>query len=260
MAKDGENTVQSVERAMLILDKLSEYKEGAGISKISKEIGLHKTTVYRLLSTLVQCGYAEKTIGNDNYKLGVKILHLAYNVLDRMDVRTISRPYIIRLADLTGEVVHLTILDGDKAMYIDKFESANINIGVKMNSQIGKAMPLYCTAAGKVLLSRTDDNEIRQLVKDEDINKFTDNTVKSCNEFIEEVKKAKKNGYALDEMEYEDGIKCVAAPIFNKEAKVVAAISISSLTVRMKDDRIEKIIKYILEVASEISTQLGYNF
>lgn len=259
MVKNGENTVQSVERAMLILDKLSGYKEGAGISKISKETGLHKSTVHRLLATLVQCGYAEKTLENDNYKLGIKILHLASNVLDRMDVRTISRPYIIKLADLTGEVVHLTILEGDRAMYIDKFESTNMNLGIKMNSQIGKTMPLYCTAAGKVLLSKTDENIIRQLVKDEDIHRFTDNTLKSCDEFIEEVKKAAENGYAVDDMEYEDGIKCVAAPIFNKEGNVTAAISISSLTVRMKDERISKIVKDILSTAHQISIELGYN-
>lgn len=258
MTKEAESNVQSVERAILILEKLSEEKKGCGVTKISKDIGLSKSTVHRLLLTLMNKGYVEKEIDSDNYRLGKRILYLASSILDSLDIGNISRPYLKKLAQETDQVVHLAVLDGDKAVYIDKVESDSNKRSVRMNSQIGKRIPLYCTAVGKVLLWDYDENYIRAVIKEQDMVKYTQNTITNIDGLINELKESKEKGYAVDEIEFEEGIRCIAAPIYNREGKVEAAASVSGLTIHMTDDKMKEIKKILIEITEEISYQLGY--
>jgi Transcriptional regulator len=257
MKEIQDNLVQSVERAMDIIETLGEYKDGCGITLISKATGLHKSTVHRLLGTLMYKGYVEKDKENDNYKLSTKILTLASSVLDRMDIRNISKPYIRALCEDVKEVVHLSILDIDEAVYIDKVESSKIS-SIRMHSQIGKRVPLYCTAVGKVLLSKTDEKKIFSLLTNKEMIKFTPNTISNIEDFIKEVQKAKTDGYAMDNIEHEEGIRCIAAPIYDRKGNVVAAISVSGPIFYITDERIIQIKQKILGTSLEISHQLGY--
>lgn len=257
MKDNKDNTVQAVDRAMLILETLGTNKDGAGITSIAIETGLHKSTVHRLLSTLMQSGYVEKEVKSDVYRLSAKILALASSVLDRMDIRKISKPYIRILAESVGEVVHLSILDGDEAVYIDKEESSKPG-SIRMHSQIGRRVPLYCTAVGKVLLSRTDDNLIKELLSNKEMIKFTQNTIGNIEEFINEVIKARFEGYAMDNIEHEEGIRCIAAPVHDRNGKVVAAISISGPIFYITEERLPELKETILRISRDISAQLGY--
>lgn len=253
----NDNLVQSVDRAIAILEFLSEEKDGCGITLISKATGLHKSTVHRLLGTLMNKGYIEKDMENDNYRLGTKILYLAGSVLDRMDIRNVSKPYIRELCEETKEVVHLSILDGDEAVYIDKVESSRLN-SVRMHSQIGKRVPLYCTAVGKVLLSKFDDNKIMELLSGKKFIKFMPNTVENVYEFIKQLEDVREKGYAMDDMEHEEGIRCIAAPIFDRKGKVVAAVSVSGPIFYITEDRIPYLRDKILKASENISYQLGF--
>jgi DNA-binding IclR family transcriptional regulator len=254
---NNDNTVQSVERAMLILETLSTNKDGAGITSIATETGLHKSTVHRLLSTLMIKGYVEKEMKSDIYRLSAKILALASSVLDRMDIRNISKPYIRLLAEDVNEVVHLSILDGDEAVYIDKEESSKPS-SIRMHSQIGKRVPLYCTAVGKVLLSRTKDDLISELLSNKEMIKFMPNTIVTVDEFIKEVIKARIEGYAMDNIEHEEGIRCIAAPVHDRNGSVAAAISISGPIFYITEERLPELKAKILKVSKDISAQLGF--
>lgn len=253
----NDNVVQSLDRAIDILETLAGEKDGCGVTMIGKATGLHKSTVHRLLATLMSRGYIEKDIDNDNYRLGTKILFLASSVLDRMDIRNVSRPYIRELSEDTKEVVHLSILDGDEAVYIDKVESSK-GTSVRMHSQIGKRVPLYCTAVGKVLLSKISDTEVKQLLGTKAMVKFMPNTINNMDDFIEELNKVRKLGYAMDNIEHEEGIRCIAAPIFDRRGKVIAAVSLSGPIFYVTEERLPELREKIVKTSNDISYQLGF--
>jgi DNA-binding IclR family transcriptional regulator len=254
----SDNLVQSVERSMILLEKLAEEKNGIGITRLSEMVGLHKSTVHRLLGTLMSRGYVEKKIDSDKYKLGKKILFLASSILDSMDLRKIARPYLRKLANTTNEVVHLSILDGDEAVYVDKLESDYMNSSVRMNSQIGKRVPLYCTAVGKVLVAHLDDAAIRAIVKEESMIKLTEKTITNMDDFIEEINRVREKGYALDDVENEEGIRCIAVPIYDKDKKITASASVSGLTIILNGEKLELVKEELIKTCKLISYQLGY--
>lgn len=258
MSVNKDNIVQSVDRSMVLLEKLAEEKNGIGISRLAEATGLHKSTVHRLLGTLMNRGYVEKEVDSDKYKLGKKILFLASSILDSMDLRKLANPYLRKLANETNEVVHLSILDGDEAVYIDKLEGDNINSSVRMNSQIGKRVPLYCTAVGKILVSHFDDSTIKALIKEEKMIRLTDRTITNLDDLIQEINKVRKLGYALDDVENEEGIRCVAVPIYNKEGKIIASASVSGLTIILNDEKLEAVKEELIKTSKLISYQLGY--
>lgn len=252
--KDG--LIQSVDRAIIILEELGKEANGCGITKLSNITGLPKSTVHRLLATLMNRGYVEKNLDTDEYQLGIRILSLSTNVLERMDIRKIAKPYITKLSESTGEVVHIGIMDQGEVVYIDKEESHHGTI--RMYSQIGKRAPMYCTGLGKVLLSGLDDYALDQVMLGKKMIKITENTITNMKDLKEELKRIRKNGYAIDETEHERDIRCVAAPIYNMNGKVTAAISIAGPTIYVTKDRLPMLIDEILKTAKEISYQLGY--
>jgi IclR family transcriptional regulator, KDG regulon repressor len=257
MEERNDNLVQSVDRAIAIMEVLAEEVEGCGVTLISKATGLHKSTVHRLLGTLMSKGYVEQDIDNDNYKLGTKILYLASSVLDRMDIRSVSKPYIRELSEDTKEVVHLSILDGNEAVYIDKVESTRGN-SVRMHSQIGKRVPLYCTAAGKILLSWETDEKVRQLLKGTEFIKYMPNTIDNIEDFVSELDKVRRQGYAMDNIEHEEGIRCMAAPVYDRKGKVAAAVSISGPIFYITEERVPVLKDKMLRTCKHISYQLGF--
>lgn len=256
MAAEKDITIQSVDRAITVLEELSKEKDGCGITYLSNVTGLAKSTVHRLLSTLMSRGYVEKTQETDKYQLGIRVLSLTTNLLERMDIRKIAKPYIEKLSERTGEVVHIGILDKDEVVYIDKVESPRSSI--RMYSQIGKRAPLYCTGLGKILLSGLDDTTVESIIKEENMIKLTENTITSLDKLKEELIEIRENGFAIDEIEHEKDIRCIAAPIYDMKGKIVAAISVAGPIIYVTKEKLPQLIEEILKTSKEISYQLGY--
>lgn len=256
MKEKADNIVQSVDRSITILETLARDKDGCRITELANATGLHKSTVHRLLSTLMSRGYVEKCIDSENYKLGIRILLLGSSILDRMDLRTVAKPYIQELSNKTKEVVHLSILDDGETVYIDKVESSDHSI--RMYSQIGRRAPLHCTAVGKVLLSGLDDSEVERIMKEKGMYKHTKSTIDNLDQLMGELEIIRKRGYAFDEMEHEEGIRCVAAPIYEHSGKMIASISLSGPIIHVTHYRMPELTELILKTAKEISYQLGY--
>lgn len=252
-----DNSVQSVERTINILEELAKHQKGCGVTTLANEVGLHKSTVHRLLGTLMARGYVEKDIETDNYRLGIKLLLLSSAVLERMDVRNIARPYIQELSKQTNENIHLAILDGDEAVYIDKVESPRPN-SIRLHSQIGKRIPLHCTAVGKILLSYLDNNQVEYIMSKKGMTKFTQNTIDNLEDYLKELGTVRSQGYAFDEVEHEEGIRCVAAPIYDRKGRVIASISISGATIYINEERMAVLTDEVVKTAMEISYQFGY--
>ena len=257
MAKNSENTVQSIDRVIDILEALAEEKGVCSITGLSQKTGLHKSTVHRLLNTLLQRGYIEKEPGNDNYQLGMKILFLGSAILDRMDIRRIAKPFLEELSKLTKEVVHLAILDNGETVYIDKVEGTNSSI--RMYSQIGKRGPVHCTGVGKVLLSGLTDSEVENILLEKGMEKYTENTITEIDAFKVHLQKIREMGYALDEREHEEGIRCAAVPIHDLKGRIIASISVSGPIMRFTEDMVQDLISELIKVSEDISYQFGYS-
>lgn len=246
-------TLQTVDRALQLLEILAEHPKGMQPKEIEEVLELNKVTVHRLLATLENRGFIER-MGNA-YVIGLKLVELSSMKLSNVELKTEAAPYLRELVTRLGLPVQMAILEGTEAVFIDKIESRN---SFRMYSQIGKRIPLYASGVGKVLLLQEGDEEIRQKLDTVEFTAFTPKTLTSVEEVIEAVKVARKKGYAVDDEEHEEGIFCVAAPIYDYRDKVIAAISVGDINKQFIKGTNAKQIELIKETAKEISKRLGY--
>jgi IclR family transcriptional regulator, KDG regulon repressor len=252
-----EKSVQTLDRALDIIELLSGEREGLGVTEIGQRIGLHKSTVHRLINALADRGYIEKDIKQGNYKLGLKLVEISSLFLKKLELKTEAEPYLRRLAGLAGQPVHLGILSDKDVIYIEKVEPVN---SIRMYSQIGRRVPAYCSALGKVLLSGLDNKELKSLVGGIEFKRYTPNTIGSKEALLKEIDKVRKCSWAIDDEEYEAGIRCIAAPVFDYTGKMIAAISTSGERKSAYKESDEELSKQVMEAALSISKRMGYTF
>lgn len=249
------NKVQSVDRALSILELLSDYNNGLGITEIGERANLHKSTVHRLLGTLVNKGYVMQDKSSNKYKLTMKLFELGYKRMRDIDILSVSQGYTNELMKSVNEVVHLVIRDGTSIVYIDKVEADNT---IRMASNIGRRSPLYSTAVGKAMMAFMDEEEIEDIWNNTDIVRFTEKTIIDLEELKTELEKIRELGYAEDDEENESGVRCIGAPVFNHRGKVEGSISISGPTIRVTKDKVGEFGRKVRETADKISSNLGY--
>lgn len=249
--------VQSVVKALSILELVSENE--VGLIELSKKVELNKTTVHRLLNTLIYTGYVIQNPENNKYKITSRALSLSGNFLKGLDIVKIARPYIRELSEVANEVVHLVALDGEDIVYIDKIDSENT---IRMHSYIGKRIPIYSTAVGKAFIAYSDEESFDEIWKriSSHIKKLTPNTITDKEIMYEEIKKIREQGFAIDDEENELGVICIAAPIFNFKGKMEYAISISTPQIRINKERLDEFKRLIKTATNSISKELGYKF
>lgn len=216
-------TVQSVDRALEIIDILQDEPQGLGVTSLSKKMGVSKSTIYRLLSSLLNKEYVRKNRETQKYHLGLRLMQLGQTVTNQIDIRQIASPVMERLVQDTGETVHLVVQNGNEIVYIDKIES---QATIRMFSNIGKRAPMHCTGVGKAILSGLSDEKVENIIKENGLKKFTNNTITDPQVLKEHLNEIQMAGYSIDDEEHEMGIKCAASPIFNFKGEVVAGISV----------------------------------
>ncbi|MBA2870360.1 DNA-binding IclR family transcriptional regulator [Anoxybacillus calidus] len=252
---ERENMVKSVSRALDIIDIVSLEKDGLGVTEIAKQMDINKSSVYRILSTLVRYGYMEQDEETSRYKLGYKFLEMSSKLLESIDLRKEAKPYLQELEKETNEVIHLVVYDQGEVIYIEKLEGTET---LRMHSKVGKRAPMHCTAVGKAILAHLPSNVVLDILERKGMPRHTDKTITDQDEFLKELAQVKQKGYALDLEENEYGIRCIAVPIFDHVGRVIAAVSVSGPTIRMTDERIEQLQARMLQIGKQISERLGY--
>ncbi|AJI22663.1 MULTISPECIES: IclR family transcriptional regulator [Priestia] len=247
--------IQSVDRALRILDLFDEHTTELKITDISDQIGLHKSTVHSLLKTLQQRGYIHQNLENGKYGLGMKLFERGNYVIQSLDIRQLAKKYLMDLSAKTGQTTHLVILDGKEGTYIDKVEGP---MAVILYSRIGKRIPLHCSAVGKALIAFKEKDELEKILSGYEYTEQTEFTITNEIEFLQELEKVQSQGYAVDNQENEPGVRCIAAPIRNHENKVIAAISLSTLIAGVDDIQLGIFVQQLKQAASELSEQMGY--
>lgn len=254
------NLVQSIERVATIFDVLAQSSQGISLRELSTRVKLPKGTTHRLLSSLAYYGYIRQTPETKSYHLGFKLIELGNSLLSQLDIRSQAKPFLNDLSKRIKETVHLVILDKYEALYIDKVESNVKQGGLQMVSRVGFRVPVHCSSVGKVLLAHLSENVLDGIIKEKGLSKRTKNTITNPESLKAHLKMVRTQGYAIDDEENEEGIRCVGAPIFNQEGQMIAAISISGPTVRITRKLIQDIYrKEIIKTASAISRELGYH-
>lgn len=247
--------IQAVDRAMRIIDLFDEYTTELKITEISSRMSLHKSTVHSLLKTLMFHGYIAQDEANGKYRLGLKLVEKGQLLLQGLDIRSVSRPMLAALSASTGQTAHLVILRGREGVYIDKIEGERAAIRY---SHLGRAVPLHCSAVGKVLAAYQPEDKLEELLAGYAYNSHTPNTITSREAFIRELQQVRLNGYAVDNQENEAGVRCVAAPVFDHAGHVAAAISVSTIVTSVDDKELDVCRDKLIATVQSVSRHLGY--
>jgi DNA-binding IclR family transcriptional regulator len=260
MARATIGSRDPVLRALTVLEVLAREGREMGVTDLAQKLHLNKSTVHRLLQSMVAAGFVVRGKQEGEYRASIKLCELGSLVLDSLDLRNEASPHLKQLAESTGETVHLVILDDCHGVYIDKVDGPST---IRMVSRIGRRIPLYCTAVGKTLLAGLPaderDDMLRRTLAAYDYRRFTPNTVADVASLIAHLDRVAAQGYALDCEENEEGVTCVAAPIRDHEGRVVAACSVSGPTFRLGASHMEAIISAVVATTCEISRSLGYS-
>ena len=248
------STVQSVERAFLILELLALHTTaGLTLTQLAKMSKLHKSTAYRLVNVLMQMGYVSQPEKNGAYRLTFKSYEIGSCLVNNLAVLPIARPYLDQLSQTFNEVAHLVVPDGNCVIYIHKSDSGSNTFRVR--SQLGVRLPMQRTAVGKSILATMDEEEIAHFWETRDMRPGTDREVDNLEKLKEELVRVRSQGYATDNEENEPGVCCVAAAIVNRQGHAVAAMSVSAPTIRMDEQRTREIARQVMASAHSISVQ-----
>lgn len=248
--------IQSVARAINIIKFIAQNRNSMSLAQVSRGLGLSKSTIHGLMSTLENYHYLYRDQRTGMYQLGLKLFEMGQLVYDCMDLRVLAYPILLELSKKHEETVHLAVVGENEVVYIEKVDGRR---SVRIISQIGGRNPLYCTGVGKVLLSELEDHEVENLVERTGMKKITLYTLDTFEKLRENLAKVRERGYAFDLEEIEIGLRCIAAPVRNQRGTIVAAISLAGPSGRMSQERLIQVSEDVVQAGNAISGRLGYS-
>ncbi|MDX9954787.1 MAG: IclR family transcriptional regulator [Anaerolineae bacterium] len=242
--------IQSLARGLKILDLLSRAPEGVTITELAETLGVDKGSASRLVATLARYGYAEKDEISRRYHLGPQVVSLSRSVLARLPLREAAKPYLRQLMETTGECAHLAVPAQGKALYIDQVESPAT---LRVNAAVGTMNPLHCTALGKVLLAFSDAPLPTTLET------YTPHTITDPQTLRRHLEEVRRLGYAVDDGEFDSGVRCIAVPILDFRGKTVGSIGISGPATRVTLERLPELTAAVLEIGHALSERMAFS-
>ena len=246
--------ITALQRGLRLLHLFSEAPRGLTAKQVASLSRLPVSTVHRFLANLVTAGFLNRD-GEGTHSLGIACFSIGQAALGQLDIRRLSLPYLRELNQQTRETIHLTVRHGLSAVYVEKLDSPE---PLRIHSRIGAAVPLYCTAVGKVMLAYMPEDEQQRILPDLNLQRQTSNSVGNLQELKTELYRVRKNGYACDLEENERHIRCVAAPIWDHTGSVQSSLSITAPTVRMPVARLRQLAPMIQRAGLQVSAELGY--
>ena len=247
--------MNTLTKAFRIIEEVVLHQErGLSFSEIVSNTNLPKASTHRILKSLVEMGYLRYDFETGKYRGDLKLSCLGAEVTAHFDLRSYVHPHLMNLHRETGHTCHLGIINGNVGIYLDKIESGDY--GIKLFSEVGRNFPLHCTAMGKVLLALTDPDK-REEILDGELESFTSQTITDPSILKKELEQVWERGYAVDREEITRGIMCVAAPVYNFEGNVAAAISLTFPSFINEDRGIDKEIDAVRRCSSAISDLWG---
>lgn len=249
--------IQTVAQALDILEQFHGNVDELGIAQLSRRLKLHKNKVFRLLATLETRNYIEQNPATENYRLGLKNLHLGQTFVKQMVLLRHARPVQESLVRKCNETSYVAISKDFQIVYLDAVES---DLPVRVVPRVGVKLPIYCTAAGKVVAASLSEEILREYLHAGKLNRYTANTISDPDELVNHLRSIADLGYAVDNEELDVGVRCVGAPIRDYTRQVIGAISISGPSMRLSAERMShELIPLVKKAAEEISSRLGFH-
>lgn len=254
MKDPNDYNVRAVERALQILNCFDDENPIRGISEISLAVDLHKSTTHRIVTTLLNYGFLEREEDEGRYRLGLQLASLGVQVIQRVDARKEALPFMNDLVDQWDETCDLSIFDQHQVFYVEVLYGTH---ALSITATVGQRLPAHCTASGKLFLAHLPQEEL-DLYFQEPLKKYTDFTITAAATLQPQLMKILEQGYSYDDQEMELGVRAIAAPVFDFEGKVIAAMSIPGPINRMKPDRVAEIARSLQDTANQVSRRLGW--
>lgn len=250
----GPYKVQVLDRAVAILEILSNADQEMSLGELTTAIGLHKSTVHRLLMVLESHRLVDKSPLHGRYRPGLKLFELGSLAVNKLRLRERARPRLMWLVSQTSETVHLGVLDHREVLYIDKIEPER---SIRISSKIGSRQNAHCTATGKALLAFQPERVVKAILRDQGLPKLTAKTITDPDLFMAELERTRERGYSVNDEEREEGVRSVAMPIFGSDEQVVAAIAVIGPAFRFENSRILTLLEPLRSVTAELSEHMG---
>jgi DNA-binding IclR family transcriptional regulator len=255
----GDYAIQTVVNAMRLLGAFHDEAE-LGVTELSRRLGLHKNNVFRLLATFQQLGYIEQSSDNERYRLGVGSVELGQAFARGRTLLRRARMVLVELAERSRESAHLAVMRDFEVVHLDGEQSDQL---IMTGLRVGRRLPVHCTALGKILLGcspeEVRESYDRRVSTNGELERRTPSSIVDSHKFFEHLRTVAVRGFALDIGECDEGLCCAAAPVFDGEGRVVAALSVSGPGFRLAEDRLlDEVVPLVVEASERLSRDLGY--
>jgi len=251
-ARSGQ--VQSLTRALSVLNLIAEQSPGLSLTNISKALGLAPSTTHRLLTTLQEERYVQYDRDSSRWQIGMQAFVTGNGFLTSRDLGTVARPYMRRLMEISGETVNLAIYDNDNVIYLAQVESREM---MRVFSKPGNRVPLHCSGVGKAMMMAMPKRDVDHIVKTQGLQRLTEHTIVTAKDLHARLAESRMQGFALDDEEHAVGLRCVATLVYDEHEEPLAALSISGPTARISQERLQELGKTTMEVAADVTAALG---
>ena len=246
--------IQSIERAFAILEEVARHRDGIGLAELAKRVGLHSSTTFHLVKTMVQLGYVSQPKDSKKYRIGRRMFTLAAGALDEVELVNIATPILENLTEETGESSHFAIRSGDEIVVVAKTAGSGM---FQLVDRSGAVRPAHATALGKVLLAALTPTELARDLGGRELRVFTAKTIVEREPFERELGEVRHNGIAYDDGEFDPEVRCVAVPVRNFAGRVIGAIGISGPIWRLSLQALQDKSARVREAAAKLSAELG---
>ena len=246
--------IQAIERAVSILNAFSMDDPELGVTELADRLGLHKSTVHRFMVNLDAAGLVERNARTGRYRLGLHVFELGALVMQQMNLWDEALPFLEGLVHDTGETGHLAVLDGGEAIYIERVEARR---ALRVPSAIGRGYPAHATNLGKVLLADLSRERVEAIIAERGLAAYTPQTITDPAELEADLELIRRRGYAVDNEEYDEGLRCIGAPVRDHSGHVVAALGIGGPVTRITPERVEELGDLVMTAARGLSRRLG---
>jgi IclR family KDG regulon transcriptional repressor len=256
MNEEGRYTIDILDIALDVIDKMaSSQEEYHSLAPLARQFNINRSRMFRIFKTLERRGFVDFDQKTESYRLGLKFLSISQNIRDRLSLRREAEEILKNLAAETGDCAYLIISSGTSAIVIDRYTGGNM---LQLSAPIGSMLPFHTGAAPKILLAYRPEDQRKRIIDEMEFTPFTPNTIIDRDILYRVLDEIRKNGYAVDEQDYELGAYAFGAPVFDHEGKVIAGLSIATPTIRYSLEYREKLIQLVKLSANNLSQKLGY--
>ena len=248
--------VQSLGRAFAILEEIARNRDGIGLAELSKRVGLHNSTTFHLVRTLVTLGYVRQMKDSKRYRIGRPLFALAANALDEIEMMTLATPLLEGLSRETGESAHFSVRMGDAVVVLARTSGPG---AFQLADRVGVVRPAHCTALGKIMLAALAPEQFERYLARAELKARTPNTVTSAERLRREIAEVRRAGMAFDDGEFDTEVRCVALPVRDFSGQTIGALGISGPVWRLSIETLQKRARLVRAAADKLSAEFGYS-